>query len=53
MSKFLSAINGYKTYGVVVLMILYCLIGLYLGKGFDTTLFLQALALAGIRNAIK
>lgn len=54
MSKISNFITGKKTYFVAGLMIAYAVIGYaVLGKPFDTDLFLQALALAGLRNAIK
>lgn len=47
-----TKLKGYKTYVIVVLMFVYVLLGWYFNKGFDGELLLEALALAGIRNAI-
>ena len=51
--KVYNKTQGYKTYGIVVLMLVYVGVGYALGKEFDTQLLLEALALAGVRNAIK
>jgi len=53
MNKVLDLLKGRKTYIVVIMMLVYVASGLYLGKGLDVELLLEALAIAGLRAGIK
>ena len=46
-------LKGRKTYIVSILMILYVIIGVIIGKDIDMNLILEALAISGLRAAIK
>ncbi len=48
----MDILKGKKTYITCALMILYVGLGYALGQGFNTELLLEALALAGLRNAL-
>jgi len=52
MKNIINFLRGKKTYITCIAMLAYVAIGYYLGKGFDQETFFNALALAGIRNAL-
>ena len=46
-------LSGYKTYIACLLMIAYVFIGYFvLGEPFNTTVLLEAFAIAGLRNGV-
>lgn len=56
MSVFLQLIKGKKTYLVVCLMIIYVVLGIALGFMDNEqagSIFLEALAIAGLRNSLQ
>lgn len=51
-----NKLNGYKTYIIAVLMILYAILGLIIGKlgdGEAIKIILEAMAISSLRHGIK
>lgn len=53
MENIQNMLSGKKTYIVAVAMIVYALLGQYIGKELDVNLILEALAIAGLRAGIS
>ena len=45
--------KGFKTYTAALAMVAYVVYGYYIGETFNTELFLEALAIAGLRHSIS
>ena len=53
MLKLIILLKGKKTFIVASLMVAYVFLGYFLGQEFNTALLLEALAIAGLRDAMN